>query len=115
MQRGGSSKDTWVLSETPVEEITLLEKAGQDVELRRVGNNLPSRLADNYYWLGRYGERSDATARLLRAALLRFTLEATRDVGPLLSLIHPVLEALMAQGQLAGLLESPALLGDPQA
>ncbi|HEY2774770.1 MAG TPA: circularly permuted type 2 ATP-grasp protein [Candidatus Binatia bacterium] len=113
-QLGNSSKDAWVISDAPVQAVSLLQSA-RDVELRRVGNNLPSRLADNYYWLGRYGERSDATARLLRAALLRFTLEATRDVGPLLSLIHPVLEALMAQGQLAGLLENPSLLGDPEA
>src|SRR5450432_2998602 len=44
MQSGGSSKDTWIPSATPVEELTLLHALGQNVELRRTGNNLPSRL-----------------------------------------------------------------------
>ena len=46
------------------------------MELRRVGNNLPSRLADNFFWLGRYCERADATARLLRSLLLRLNSES---------------------------------------
>ncbi len=77
MQEGGASKDVWVLGERPVEEATLLSGVGADVELRRVGNNLPSRLADNFFWLGRYNERLDAAARMLRATLLRFS----PDVG----------------------------------
>ena len=60
MQTGGSSKDTWIPSTTPVEVLTLLHGTGQNVELRRTGNNLPSRLADNFFWLGRYSERAAA-------------------------------------------------------
>jgi uncharacterized circularly permuted ATP-grasp superfamily protein/uncharacterized alpha-E superfamily protein len=97
MQRGGSSKDTWVVSDTPVEEVTLLHGAHQTVELRRTGNNLPSRLADNFFWLGRYSERADATARLLRSALVRFNPERA---GTAQSLLAPLLQTLEAQGQL---------------
>jgi uncharacterized alpha-E superfamily protein len=97
MQHGGASKDTWVLSETPVEELSLLAPSGQNIELRRVGNNLPSRLADNFFWLGRYAERTDATTRLLRAALLRFTPERG---GGSLPYLMPLLETLRKQGQL---------------
>jgi uncharacterized circularly permuted ATP-grasp superfamily protein/uncharacterized alpha-E superfamily protein len=97
MQRGGASKDTWVLSGGPVEEISLLHPAGKTVELRRVGNNLPSRLADNFFWLGRYAERADATARLLRSALLRFTQESLITAAPLL---QPLLDTLKRQGQI---------------
>src|ERR1700722_4147585 len=43
MQHGGSSKDTWIISESAVEETTLLHKVGINFELRRTGNNLPSR------------------------------------------------------------------------
>src|SRR6266536_2692409 len=75
MQHGGASKDTWVLSDAPVEEITLLHPVNQKIELRRVGNNLPSRMADNFFWLGRYAERADGTARQLRSALLRINTE----------------------------------------
>src|SRR6185436_7097687 len=76
IQQGGSSKDTWVLSARPVEEVTLLHSSQQSTPLRRVGNNLPSRMADNFFWLGRCAERADATARLLRSVLLRLNPES---------------------------------------
>ena len=97
MQRGGASKDTWVLSDAPVEATSLLSTRGQPIELRRVGNNLPSRMADNFYWLGRYAERADLTTRMLRAALLRFGPEATSGSLPFL---EPLLRTLETQGQL---------------
>jgi uncharacterized alpha-E superfamily protein len=111
MQRGGSSKDTWIISPTPVEEITLLH-GNSNVELRRTGNNLPSRLADNFFWLGRYSERLDATARLLRSALLRFNPE--RGAGAQ-SLVAPLLQTLEIQGQLPGLSEKPELRQNAEA
>ncbi len=112
LQRGASSKDTWVPSETPVEELTLLSTLAQSVELRRTGNNLPSRLADNFFWLGRYSERADATARLLRSALQRFSPERSNGRSPLLA---PLLQSLHAQGQLPGILEEPALEQNSEA
>jgi uncharacterized circularly permuted ATP-grasp superfamily protein/uncharacterized alpha-E superfamily protein len=98
MQHGGMSKDTWVLSDRPVEEVTLLGGGGRNVELRRTGNNLPSRLADDFCWLGRYAERLDATARLLRSTLIRFNPE--RGGGRMPHLL-PFLQALERQGQLS--------------
>jgi len=106
MQRGSSSKDIWLTSETPVEEITLLQSSAQSVELRRTGNNLPSRLADNFFWLGRYSERADATARLLRSAVLRFNPERTGGALPVLA---PLLQTLALQGQIENLLDYPDL------
>jgi uncharacterized circularly permuted ATP-grasp superfamily protein/uncharacterized alpha-E superfamily protein len=91
MQHGGASKDTWVLSDHPVEEITLLQSSSADVQLRRVGNNLPSRLADNFYWLGRYAERADATARLLRSAFARCT---PGNPGGAMPPLIPILQTL---------------------
>src|SRR5207249_721393 len=105
MQRGGASKDTWVLSDAPVEEITLLHLANQNIELRRVGNNLPSRMADNFFWLGRYAERADGTARLLRSALLRISPEGSGSTMPVLA---PILTALEAQRQIVSAQERPA-------
>jgi uncharacterized circularly permuted ATP-grasp superfamily protein/uncharacterized alpha-E superfamily protein len=112
MQRGGSSKDTWIISETPVEEVTLLHNINQSIELRRTGNNLPSRLADNFFWLGRYSERADATARLLRSALLRFNPERAGGALPLLS---PLLQTLEIQGQLPGVLDKAELQQSAEA
>ena len=112
MQHGGGSKDAWVISDYPVEETTLLHKAGVTFELRRTGNNLPSRLADNFFWLGRYSERADATARLLRTALRRFNPERT---GGALPALGPLLQTLGTQGQLPAILEDAELRQNPEA
>jgi uncharacterized circularly permuted ATP-grasp superfamily protein/uncharacterized alpha-E superfamily protein len=73
MQQGGGSKDTWVLSSGPVSSFTLLSSTVQPVELSRGGSDLPSRAADNLFWLGRYVERSEGLVRLLRGILARLT------------------------------------------
>jgi uncharacterized alpha-E superfamily protein len=73
MQRGGGSKDTWILASGPVDTFSLLTPADQPVELTRAANDLPSRVADNIFWLGRYAERAEDTARLLRSILTRLT------------------------------------------
>ena len=112
MQSGGSSKDTWISSETPVEEVTLLHSTGESIELRRTGNNLPSRLADFFFWLGRYSERADSTARLLRTALLRFNPERA---GSSTQLLAPLLKTLEVQGQLPGISEKPDLRQNAEA
>ncbi len=70
MQRGGRSKDTWVLSDVPVNaSFSLLGRTVQPQDLVNSRANLPSRAAENLFWFGRYGERCDATARLLRVAI----------------------------------------------
>jgi uncharacterized circularly permuted ATP-grasp superfamily protein/uncharacterized alpha-E superfamily protein len=69
MQRGGHSKDAWVVWDGPVDTFSLLRPADQPVELRRGSVDLPSRVADDLFWLGRYAERSESIARLLRTAL----------------------------------------------
>ena len=43
------------------------------VELSRGGGDLPSRAADNLFWLGRYVERAEGVVRLLRGILVRLT------------------------------------------
>ena len=72
MQRGGSSKDTWVLASGPVSTFSLLRRSIGPQDLVRAGTNLSSRVVENLFWFGRYCERCDATARLLRLALARF-------------------------------------------
>jgi uncharacterized circularly permuted ATP-grasp superfamily protein/uncharacterized alpha-E superfamily protein len=70
MQRGGRSKDTWVLSDGAVNaSFSLLSRTVQPADLVRGQANLPSRAAENLYWFGRYAERCDASVRLLRVAL----------------------------------------------
>jgi len=71
LQKGGRSKDTWVLSDGPVSPVTLLPSTAQPIAISRGGSDLPSRLAEDLYWLGRYAERTDAQARLARGAIAR--------------------------------------------
>jgi uncharacterized circularly permuted ATP-grasp superfamily protein/uncharacterized alpha-E superfamily protein len=71
MQRGGGSKDTWISCETLPAQVTLLRAAGAPIELTRAGAELPSRVADNLFWLGRYLERAEGTARIAREVLVR--------------------------------------------
>jgi uncharacterized circularly permuted ATP-grasp superfamily protein/uncharacterized alpha-E superfamily protein len=71
MQRGGASKDAWVLTDGPVSEFTLLKPSIGVRDLVRAGANLTSRVVENLFWLGRYSERFDDSARMLRVALSR--------------------------------------------
>ena len=58
--------DVWILSTDPVERVTLLASK-DEVKVRRILGRLPSRAADNLFWLGRYLERAEATLRLVRS------------------------------------------------
>jgi len=67
MQRGGGSKDVWVLApdRRSIDESAVASAAPRSAR----HDDLPSRLAENLFWLGRYSERCEDKARLLRATL----------------------------------------------
>lgn len=67
---GGLSKDAWVLSKEPVRYVSLWRQPQRDQVLPFRSEPLPSRAADNLFWAGRYVERAEGTARLLRAIYL---------------------------------------------
>jgi uncharacterized circularly permuted ATP-grasp superfamily protein/uncharacterized alpha-E superfamily protein len=67
LRPGGESKDTWVRSGGPVSTFSMLSPASAPAKLTRGGGDLPSRVADNLFWLGRYAERAEGVARLARA------------------------------------------------
>jgi uncharacterized alpha-E superfamily protein len=71
MQRGGHSKDAWVLWDSPVDTFSMLRPPNESVELHRISRVVPSRVADNCFWLGRYVERAENMARILRAMVPR--------------------------------------------
>ncbi|MEK9725706.1 MAG: alpha-E domain-containing protein, partial [Rhodospirillaceae bacterium] len=54
----------------------------QNIALRRSGSDLPSRVADNLFWLGRYAERSENSVRLFRSMVLRLAGEAGAGEDP---------------------------------
>ncbi len=67
MQRGGSSKDVWVLGAESAQWQSLLAPRLGARSIVRGGFYSPSRSVENLFWMGRYAERIDSTARLLRA------------------------------------------------
>jgi uncharacterized circularly permuted ATP-grasp superfamily protein/uncharacterized alpha-E superfamily protein len=71
IQHGADSHDAWVLASGPgsVPSASLVPPA--PIALSRGGGDLPSRAADDLYWLGRYTERAEGMARLARVVIDR--------------------------------------------
>ncbi len=120
MDENAQTADVWVISDKPVERVTLLAST-DDVRVRRVLGHLPSRAADNLFWLGRYLERAEATLRLVRClctTLLESGAEA-HSTNQLLSQVKALLtdwRALGADSENASALEAARkTLHDDQA
>jgi uncharacterized circularly permuted ATP-grasp superfamily protein/uncharacterized alpha-E superfamily protein len=90
MQRGGGSKDTWVLAAGPVDPFSLLPMPGAAIDISRAGGDLPSRVADNLFWLGRYVERAEAMARMARGVMVRLADQSVENSPELRRLIGAI-------------------------
>jgi uncharacterized circularly permuted ATP-grasp superfamily protein/uncharacterized alpha-E superfamily protein len=66
-QRGGGSKDIWVLSDGNDERSTTGTHRRLQVSTRP--DDVPSRMVENLFWLGRYTVRCADNARLLRSTV----------------------------------------------
>jgi uncharacterized circularly permuted ATP-grasp superfamily protein/uncharacterized alpha-E superfamily protein len=73
-QRGGGSKDIWVLPDSSEETVAVGTSRSPGAQVRH--DDIPSRLVENLYWFGRYTVRCEDKARLLRG-----TLAARSDEG----------------------------------
>ncbi|WP_110951046.1 circularly permuted type 2 ATP-grasp protein [Pseudomonas bohemica] len=95
MQRGGASKDTWILGERTLGSEQWKGRHSLGVhDLIRRDPYLPSRVVENLFWFGRYCERCDDSARLLRIMLARYVdgddplaLQAAVELGERLNLV----------------------------
>ena len=87
MGDGARAADVWVVSDKAVSTATLLPTI-DTVRIRRIAGWVPSRAADNLFWLGRYLERAEATLRLIRA------LGTQRDPGKGPSTALPSMERI---------------------
>ena len=81
MGEGVQSADVWLLADKPVAMVSLLP-TDETVRIRRIMGTLPSRAADNLFWLGRYLERSEATLRLVRCLASRVVESDTVTAKP---------------------------------
>ncbi len=82
MESGGGSKDAWLPARGAVEQVSLLPPDESAIKPLRSDANLSSRVADNLFWLGRYVQRADMNARLLRTILRRLTEEGQPYAAP---------------------------------
>ncbi len=102
--RDGHSRDVWVCSDesATAPHISLMRPPGEVAHVLRSGTGLRSRIADNLFWLGRYGERADWVMRLMRGALTRADdtgTGGTADGGP------KALDLILSKDQAPGTLE----------
>jgi len=84
------SKDIWVLSERPVETVSLMEAYHFIGEFKR-STDLPSRVADHLLWLGRYLERAERLVALLRSIFHRISGENRPEDIPELQFLLKIL------------------------
>ena len=71
MSRGGSSADVWALTDDVVDRSSVLPSGLTPASIaeRREEQRITSRAAENLFWLGRYTERAENTARLAKVTL----------------------------------------------
>jgi uncharacterized circularly permuted ATP-grasp superfamily protein/uncharacterized alpha-E superfamily protein len=94
MLGGGGSKDTWVEGDADGSQMILTLPNAPIVRLERADAELPSRVADNLYWLGRYAERLEDTLRLLRGVLVLLAGDTGSEESPELTALVRVLARL---------------------
>ena len=71
-QTGAISKDTWVLASEPEKTEGPWTRAPAAAYAAESKEGLPSRAAENLFWLARYAARAEATIRLLRNINARY-------------------------------------------
>ncbi|WP_372755144.1 circularly permuted type 2 ATP-grasp protein [Mariniflexile sp.] len=81
-QRGGVSKDFWVVSDEP--QTSIQNYAWDNTTKNSISgiNDLPSNTAENLYWSGRYLGRALVTARFLRTVLNKMSTEQYNQKKP---------------------------------
>jgi uncharacterized circularly permuted ATP-grasp superfamily protein/uncharacterized alpha-E superfamily protein len=94
-QRGGGSKDIWVLPEPGQEEAPETPRTASRMAVRY--DEIPSRLVENLFWFGRYSVRCEDKTCLLRATIgaridegvWKTAVKICRDVGLIAADVEP--------------------------
>ena len=85
MQRGGTSLDTWVITDGPLDTYSMLPQRLQADDLVRRRRPVSSRTGENLFWLGRYTERTEQLLRLARVTLALLPTDSPAPVRQALS------------------------------
>ena len=101
------SKDTWIMATRPERHVSLwLQPTNDELAIERSGM-LASRAAENLYWTGRYAERLEGTARILRTVTMQ--MNRAEESG---NETHQQLIVLLQQTMTAVTETFPGFLGD---
>lgn len=92
LSSGRMSKDVWVLGDSPVPLVSLIRPPQYSMDVRRTSFDLPSRVADQLHWLGRWTERAAGMVRHARFCANRLSGEIDLDVLPVLTHVVDALE-----------------------
>lgn len=97
------SKDVWVLQDEGRDIHGPPNLGVPALAICRTPGDMPSRVADNFFWLGRYLERLDTTARLVRIVLGRLSRDTMlpRDVAEIAALVACLVDAGIVSEELA--------------
>ena len=90
---GSISKDTWVIASEP----EMKYETARNIGASAISGNehaLPSRAADNIYWVGRYAERAEDSIRLLRATVKKLYINPNNDDPDYQESLHCLLRAI---------------------
>ncbi len=103
LPQAAMSKDVWVLQEEGMDIHGPANLPVPALAIRRTPGDMPSRVADNFYWLGRYLERLENAARLIRTVLARLSRDTLlpRDVPDMQTLTACLIEAGIVSEELA--------------
>jgi uncharacterized circularly permuted ATP-grasp superfamily protein/uncharacterized alpha-E superfamily protein len=97
LPRNAVSKDVWIMEDEASTVQGALALLTPTLAIRRTAGDLPSRVADNFYWLGRYLERLEEAARLQRAVIVRILRPSptARELAEMHILVASLIKAKM--------------------
>lgn len=117
LPRNAVSKDVWVIADETVPLQSGLGLTTPNLPIRRAAGDLPSRVADNFFWFGRYLERMEEAARLQRAMITRLLrpFPSPREVAEIQLLSRCLIAAGMLRREdaalVSGTLMASAVMG----
>lgn len=92
-QMGAISKDTWVIAGNEHHQAHVSEPA-EKPSAGSYSSTLPSRVAENLFWVGRYAERTEGSIRLLRTTVKKLYINPDISNPHYESSLHAILSGL---------------------
>lgn len=109
MQRGGTSLDTWVLTDGAVDTFSMLPPRLSVDDIGRRRRPVSSRTGENLFWLGRYTERTEQQVRMARSILLLIDADSDAAAAVLQALSDLAVSAGLAPWGVPTLVRSPTV------